>query len=133
MRKRKAGWTLLELMVAGSALLLLLGLSSLALASYGRTLRGLEREGDQMIRASHSMESMQSLILQSRPLSPGVCALREHPLELELLTGEKKTLSQAEATLTVRRLDGRTQVDILWTMPGPLPPLHSQFEATVRP
>jgi len=127
MRKR-AAWTLLELMVAGSALLLLLTLSSLALASYGRTLRGLEREGDQMVRAAHSLESMQSLILQSRPIPPGVYSLRE-PLELQLLSGEKRTLPRENATLTVRRVAGRTQVEITRSMPA----LKSRFEATTRP
>lgn len=79
--RRRAGWTLLELMVAGSSLLLLLGLSTMALSSYGRTLRGLEREGDEMVRAAHSMEQMQSLILQSRPIPVGVYSLRDRPLE----------------------------------------------------
>ena len=119
-------------MVAGSALLLLLTLSSLALASYGRTLRGLEQEGDQMVRAAHSLELMQSLILQSRPIPPGVYSLRE-PFELELLSGEKRTLPREEVILTVRQVAGRTQVEILWPLPSPLPALKSQFEATTRP
>lgn len=131
--RRRGGWTLLELMVAGSALLLLLTLSSLALASYGRTLRGLEREGDQMVRAAHSLELMQSLILQSRPIPPGVYSLSERPLELEMLNGEKRTLPREEVTLTVRQVAGRTLVEILWPMPAPLPALKSQFEATTRP
>lgn len=120
-------------MVAGSALLLLLTLSSLALASYGRTLRGLEREGDQMVRAAHSLELMQSLILQSRPIPPGIYSLRERALELEMLNGEKRTLPREEVTLTVRQVAGRTQVEILWPLPSPLRALKSQFEATTRP
>ncbi len=127
--RRRAGWTLLELMVAGSALLLLLTLSTLALSSYGRTLRGLEREGDAMVRAAHSLEQMQSLILQSRPLAPGTYLLREHPLELELLSGEKRTLAQEDCTVTVRRVEGRTLVEITRSSPA----LVSRFEATIRP
>lgn len=115
-------------MVAGSALLLLLGLSTLALSSYGRTLRGLEQEGDQMVRAAHSMEQMQSLILQSRALTPGVYSLRERPLELELLSGEKRTLPSDECTVTVRRLAGRTWVEITRSAPA----LKCKFEATTR-
>lgn len=127
--RRRSGWTLLELMVAGSALLLLLSLSSLALASYGRTLRSLEREGDQMVRAAHSLELMQSLILQSRPIPPGVYSLSERPLVLELANGEKRTLPREDCTLTVRRVAGRTQVEITRSTPA----LKSQFEATTRP
>lgn len=127
--RRRAGWTLLELMVAGSALLLLLTLSTLALSSYGRTLRGLEREGDEMVRAAHSMEQMQSLILQSRPIPVGVYSLRERPLELELLSGEKRSLAGEDCTVTVRREGGRTLVEIARATPA----LTSRFEATTRP
>ena len=127
--RRRAGWTLLELTVAGSALLLLLTLSTLALSSYGRTLRGLEREGDEMVRAAHSLEQMQSLILQSRPIAPGVYSLSEHPLELELLSGEKRPLDGENCTVTVRRVGGRTLVEIRRSSPT----LVSRFDATVRP
>ena len=127
--RRRAGWTLLELMVAGSSLLLLLGLSTMALSSYGRTLRGLEREGDQMVRAAHSMEQMQSLILQSRPIPVGVYSLRERPLELELLSGEKRSLASENCTVTLRREGGRTLVEIARATPA----LTSRFEATTRP
>jgi len=116
-------------MVASSSLLLLLGLSTMALSSYGRTLRGLEREGDQMVRAAHSMEQMQSLILQSRPIPVGVYSLRERPLELELLNGEKLTLPREDCTVTVQRLAGRTQIEITRSAP----PLKCAFEATTRP
>lgn len=93
---RRAGWTLIEVMVAGSLLLLLLSLSSLALASYGRTLRGLQHEGDQMAQASHALERLQGLLAQSRPLAPGLYDLKEKPLSLTLLNGGKLQVDLAE-------------------------------------
>ena len=119
-------------MVAGSALLLLLTLSTLAMSSYGRTLRGLQQEGDQLARASHTLEKIQSLILQSRPIAPGTYQLKRG-FEVELIKGGRQALPAEDITLTARRTDGRTYVQLDWTLPAPLSPLRSSFEATTRP
>jgi len=145
---RRAGWTLVEVMVAGSLLLLLLSLSSLALASYGRTLRGLQHEGDQMAQASHALERLQGLLAQSLPLAPGLYDLKEKPLSLTLLSGDKLQVDLAgglvhwkgrvqgparELLITSRRREGHQQLEILWRMPEKLPDLMSVFDATTRP
>ena len=118
--------------MAGSALLLLLTLSTLAMSSYGRTLRGLQQEGDQLARASHTLEKVQSLILQCRPIAPGTYHLKQG-VELELIKGGRQVLPAENITLTARRTEGRTYVQLDWNLPAPLPPLKSIFEATTRP
>ncbi|MFN8611663.1 MAG: hypothetical protein U0931_29225 [Vulcanimicrobiota bacterium] len=129
---KRRGWTLLELMVAGSALLLLLALSTLALSSYARSLRGLQQEGDQLARAAHTLEKVQSLILQARPIAPGTYDLKTK-FEVTLSNGGKQTLPVENIKLTSRQVDGRTWIQLVWNLPSPLPPLKSSFEATTWP
>lgn len=146
--RRGQGWTLLEVMAAGSLLLLLVGWSTLSLVSYLRTLTLLQREGDQMARAAHAVEHLQREILASQPLPPGQYSLGAQALILQPLTGGTTSLtlmngkvtwagkSQGPAqsvALRIRVVGGHSWGEIQWEMPAPLPRILCQFDATVRP
>lgn len=137
---KRRGWTLLELMVAGVLLLLLVGVSSMGLLSFSQTLRGLEREGDQVARAAHALENLQHLTLCSNPLAPGIYQLSERPLPfektVELRQGWVWWADHAQGpardvTVTVTRAKGHLLVRIVWEMPKPLATLTSAFDATL--
>lgn len=147
--RRGQGWTLLEVMAAGSLLLLLVGWSSLSLVSYLRTLTLLQREGDQMARAAHAVEHLQREILASQPLPPGKYSLGAEALVLRPLAGGATTSlalvngnvtwagkNQGPAQSVAMRIQvvgGHSWGEIQWEMPAPLPRILSQFDATVRP
>lgn len=144
---KRRGWTLLEVMVAGGLLLLLLSWSSMALISFSRTLRGLQKEGDQIARAGHALENLQREILQSKPLPPGTYTLGAEPLRLEQISGQPLSLTCLNATvvwqgrvqgpaekvtLRVWESEGHNYVAIDWHLASPLPTLKSVFDSTVR-
>jgi len=146
---KRRGWTLLEVMVAGSLLLLLVGGATLALITYSRTLRGLQQEGDQMARAAFALERLQRQILVSQPLPPGDYDLELEPMVLKSREGQATEVSLANAVVSWhsrvqgparrvrarvwRDIRGRQFVTIDWEISGTLASLKSTFDATVLP
>lgn len=145
---RRRGWTLLELIVSSGLLLLLLSWSTMTLLSFGKTMRGLQAEGDQMARAAHALEHLQREILQSKPLPVGSYSLSEQPLLLLRLKGGSKEIwltggsvrwdsvvqgPARRVTLKVWREDIHLKVQVDWELPDPLGSLQSRFDATVSP
>lgn len=148
---KRQGFTLAEVMVASTLVLLLVVGGSAALHSFARTLRSLQEEGQELARVAHAIEGLQRQILRSQPLVCGEHRLDSGPLQLRPLESplnesmavalengwvhwEGRAQGPAEAVLiAVREEHGRRLVEINWSLSGNSGNLVTTFDATVLP